>query len=517
MAVKWNIGCIIRKKAQTYPNKTALVFEDTPVTYLELNEKSNRCAHMMLNVGVKKGDRVAALLENSIEFFEVYFAAAKIGAIFVPLNTRLVGPEFEFQLNDSGARMLFLHDSFAKTINSIRSDLTIDNDSYIFLKDTACATDSLEWGNHYHELADGLSKDEPVLDAPVFMDDPLAIIYTSGTTGNPKGAVVSHEQTFYKSSQVGMYFDSGLDDVIVAQMPMFHSGGLFVIATPAFNSGTNLILRRGFDPAVFVKDVEKYKGTIVFGLTTMWRLILASKMLDHCDISSVRRVMGGGERTPLSLMQGLAERGLHMQQGFGQTENSFMMLMPQEDIQRKPGSIGKPGSFTDVWIADEEGTKLGPNKTGEIVASGPTVMSGYWGLPEKTAETIVDGVLHTGDLGYMDDEGFFYIVDRAKDMYRSGGENVYPAQVEKILLGHPAVNNVAIIGVADDRWGETGKAFLVLEPNATITLEEVHAFLEGQVSRYKFPSHIGILDELPMTATMKVRKAELKKLEDTDL
>ena len=514
MAVMWNIGCIIRKKAQTYPNKTAIVFEDTPVTFKELDEGSNRCAHLMLNAGVKRGDRVAALLENSTEFFEIYFAAAKIGAIFVPLNTRLVGPEFVYQLNDSGARMMFLHDSFAATIDGIRSELTIADDDYILLHDSA---DRPEWGRDYLELMNGQSKEEPVLDEPVSITEPLAIIYTSGTTGNPKGAVVSHEQTFYKSNQVAMYFDSRMEDVVVAQMPMFHSGGLFVVATPTLNTGATLILRRNFDPEVFAKDIEKYKGTVVFGLTTMWRMILSSKMLDHIDVSSVRRVMGGGERTPQTLMDGLAEKGLYMQQGFGQTENSFMMLMPQEDIQRKPGSIGKPGSFTDVWIADEEGNRLGPNETGEIVASGPTVMSGYWGLPEKTAETIVDGVLHTGDLGYIDEDGFFYIVDRAKDMYRSGGENVYPAQVEKILLGHPAIINVAIIGVVDENWGETGKAFLVLEPNETITLEEIHAFLENKVSRYKFPLHIGVLDELPMTATMKVRKAELKKLEDTDL
>lgn len=515
MAVYWNIGAITRKMAQTYPNKTAIIFEGKPTTYLKLNENINRCATMMLGKGIEKGDRVAILMNNCVEFLEIYFAAAKIGAIFVPLNTRMVAPEFEYQLNDSGAKMLFFGDSFKDSIAQIHDNLDIDKTNYIYLNETTDKNDLSLVGCEYHQLVDSLSTEEPVLEDPVAITDPQAIIYTSGTTGNPKGAVVSHEQTFYKTRQVGMYADSRMDDVMVAQMPLFHSGGLFIVATPALSVGMTLILRKGFDAETFVNDIEQHQGTIVFALTTMWKMILETKMLDSCDCRSVRRVFGGGERTPQSLMDALAEKGLYMQQGFGQTENSFMMLMPQSDIQRKPGSVGKPGFFTDVWIIDANGQRLGPNEVGDIVAAGPTVMSGYWNLPEKTSETIVDGMLYTGDLGYMDEEGFFYIVDRAKDMYRSGGENVYPAQVEKLLVGHPAINNVAIIGVQDDKWGQTGKAFIVLEPGESITLKDVHEFLDGKVSKYKYPSHITTLAELPMTATMKVRKSELKNLQDS--
>ncbi len=513
MAMKWDIGCIIRKKAQRYPNKVAIIFEDTPVTYLQLNEGCNRCAQMMLQAGIKKGDRVAALLYNSVEFLEIYFAAAKIGAIFVPLNTRLVARELEYQLDDSSAKMLFMHRSFAETIDQIRNNLSINNDRYILVKDFDNDIAHPDFGQNYHELSKHLDKTEPVLEEQVYLADPLAIIYTSGTTGNPKGALVSHNQTYYKASQVGMYYDAQLNDVMVAQMPLFHSGGLFVIATPALNFGMTLILRKNFDPERFIKDIEHFKGTLVFGLTTMWRMVLASKILDHCDVSSVKRVLGGGERTPLSLMEDLAAKGLYLQQVFGQTENSLMMVMPHEKVREKPGAIGKPGAFTDVWIADAKGNEVAPNVLGEMVAAGPTVMIGYWNLPEKTAETIIDGVLHTGDIGYMDDDGFFYIVDRVKDMYRSGGENVYPAQVEKILLEHPAISNIAIIGVIDETWGETGKAFVVLTPDHTIDLEEIRTFLDGKVSRYKFPSHLEIRTSLPMTVTLKVKKDELKKLE----
>jgi len=333
-------------------------------------------------------------------------------------------------------------------------------------------------------------------------------------TGNPKGAVLSHGQTFFKCFQTTMYTLEGSgrgdNEALLAQLPLFHTGGLFIAATPAIFGGAPLIMRRGFDPNEFAEDIQRYRGTIVFALTTMWRLILETGKLDAIDVSSVRCVVGGGERTPPSLFEELARRGLHMQQGFGQTENSAMTLLPREDIHRKMGSIGKPGFFTDVWVAGDGMERLPPGEIGEIVARGPTVMSGYWNLPEATARAIVDGVLYTGDLGRMDEEGYLYVVDRAKDMYRSGGENVYPAEVEKILAGHPRIANVAIIGVPDPKWGETGLALVVPAADQELAAEEVLAFLQGKVARFKQPRHVRFVEDLPVTATLKVKKAELK-------
>jgi fatty-acyl-CoA synthase len=240
-------------------------------------------------------------------------------------------------------------------------------------------------------------------------------------------------------------------------------------------------------------------------------MILETGKLDETDLSSIRCAFGGGERTPPSLFEELGKRGIQMRQGLGQTENSLMMMLPQEDVQRKMGSIGKPGFFTDVWIAGPDGQKAAPGEIGEIMAKGPTVMEGYWNLPEITEKTLVNGELHTGDLGYMDEEGYFYIVDRAKDMYRSGGENVYPAEIEKILAGHPKISNVAIIGVPDDKWGETGLVFVVQAEGQTITLEEIYEYLEGKVARFKYPRQIKIMEDLPLTTTMKIKKAELKE------
>ena len=226
------------------------------------------------------------------------------------------------------------------------------------------------WAEDYHELTGDQPTSEPVPESPVPFDAPLAIVYTSGVTGNPKGAVLTHEQTFFKNFQIAFYTEARPNDVFVAQMPLFHSGGLFIVATPSLCAGMTMVMRRGFNLAEFAQDIERYRGTIVLALTTMWRMILDTGKLDETDVSSVRCVLGGGERTPPSLFEELAKRGLHMRQGFGQTENSAMMMLPKEDIQRKMGSIGKPGFFTDIWIKGSNGKRAAPGEIGEIGGQG---------------------------------------------------------------------------------------------------------------------------------------------------
>jgi len=517
VTVQWDVGYITRKRADMHPEKTAIIFEDQPITYKALNDGVNQWAHLFLEKGIWKGDRIAVVLLNCVEFLEAFFAAAKLGAIFVPLNWRLAPPELEYQLNDCGARMLLFHDAFLANVESIRAGIPVEEDKVIFLQSGSPTMPGFElpgcpdWAEGFEALVQDQPTTEPDPEIPVAFDDPLAILYTSGTTGNPKGAILSHAQTYFKNFQIAAYTNGSADDVMVAQVPLFHSGGLFIVATPSLCAGTTMVMRRGFDPNQFAEDIEKYRATNVFAMTTMWRMILETGKLDEIDISSVRFVAGGGERTPPSLFEELAKRGLHMQQGFGQTECSAMMSVPKEDVFRKMGSTGKPGFFADIWIAREDGTRAAPREIGEIVAKGPTVMSGYWNLPEKTAEAITDGVLKTGDLGYVDEEGYFYIVDRAKDMYRSGAENVYPAEVEKILAGHPKISNVAIIGVPDEKWGEVGLAFVVTAQGETITEEEIREFLKDKVAKFKHPKAIEFAEDLPLTATMKVKKAELKE------
>ncbi|ACL03434.1 AMP-dependent CoA ligase/synthetase (AssK1) [Desulfatibacillum aliphaticivorans] len=516
MSTHWDVGYIIKKREQNTPDKTAVIFEDEPFSYKQLNQGANRCAHYLQQLGIKKGDRIGVLMLNCMEFLECYFAAAKLGVIFVPLNWRLTGPELEYQINDSQCRLLLFHDCFFYSIDPVRSNLKVENDKFVYCQSgNPDAPARPDWAVDFHAGADDKPVSEPVPDSPIAMDDDLAIVYTSGVTGNPKGAVLSHGQTYFKCFQTSLYVQDNQDisanEVMVAQMPLFHSGGLFIVATPVIFSGITLVMRRGFNPDEFAQDIERYKATAVFALTTMWRFILDTGKLDQIDVSSVRSVMGGGERTPPSLFEELAKRGLYMQQGFGQTECSAMTLVPKEDIQRKMGSIGKPGFFAHVWIGDNNGKELPPGEIGHILAKGPTVMSRYWNLPDMTEKAIVNGILNTGDLGYMDEEGYLYIVDRAKDMYRSGGENVYPAEVEKILAGHPKVLNVSIIGVPDEKWGETGAAFIVPAMGQELAEEEVLEYLQGKAARFKHPSKIFFVEELPLTATMKVKKMELKE------
>ena len=513
-SMTWNVGDIIRKRALISPDKTAIIYEDRDISYQALNTAVNRAAHALQKMGVKKGDRVASLFFNCPEFIEVYFAAAKLGAIYVPLNFRLVAPEIKYQLDNSGASVLFFHRHFLDEINKIRDNVAIESEHYVLLDDETTKPDTnLKWPIDYQTLLAVQTTSEPTPDQAILLDDPLAIIHTSGVTGNPKGAVVSHLQTYFKCMQVMMYTDMRFDDIFLAQIPLFHSAGLSVVTTPVLFRGGTFLLRKQFDPINFVDDIARYKPTIILALTTMWRLVLDTGKLDGLDLSSVRSVLGGGERTPPSMMDDLARYGIHLQQIFGQTENSAMMVLPLEDIDEKQGSVGIPGMCNDVWIADEAGNPVPAGVSGRILAKGPTVMSGYWNMPEKTAEALdPTGVLDTGDIGRMDEDGFCYIVDRAKDMYRSGGENVYPAEVEKVLIGHPLISNAAVIGVPDEKWGESGKAFIVLSNNSTLTLETIHKFLSGQLARYKFPQQLQIIDELPVTASGKVQKSALKEL-----
>lgn len=510
MSQVWNIGYITRQQASVIPNNIAIIFEDEPVTFKELNERVNKTAHFLQSTGLQKGDRVAVYLQNCLEFVYLYFAIAKLGLIIVPLNLRLVGRELEYQLNNSGARMLVFHAKFIDNVEKIKDTIQVDKDKYVWLAGRENeAPVCPEWAIRFHDHYPAFPDTEPILRGHIFLDDPLGIIYTSGVTGAPKGAVVSHNQTFYKIISLSGTGAVGL--VFLSQLPLFHSGGLFISLTSCVGRGMTMVLRQNFDPAQFCHDIERYKANVVFALTTMWRLILDCGKLDEVDRSSIIISLGGGERTPKALLDKLREKGIKVSVGFGQTENSAMTVLSYEDMERKPGSVGKAREWSDMWIEDENGNRLPPGEIGEIVAIGPKVMSGYWNMPKETENTIVDGVLHTGDLGYMDEDGFFYIADRAKDMYRSGGENVYPAEIEKVLYDYPRIRNVAIIGIADDKWGETGKAFIESTDGKPITRQEIHEFLKDKVSRYKYPSHVEMIDEMPMTATGKIMKVALKE------
>lgn len=510
---KWSIGHIAKKKAIWMGDKIAYYYEDEKCTYKEMNGRANKVADFLIQKGIRKGDRVAIMLYNVPELLDVFWACAKLGLIFCPVSTRLMDRELEYILNNCGARAFFFNDKFMKSFEPIRSALKIlEEDKTVFVTSgEAQSPDCPEWAIDFESITQNCSITEPVPDEPVDLKDPLCIMYTSGTTGDPKGAILTHQQSYFKNMQIQAYFDMSSSDVYMSQAPMFHSAGLYIVALPSIFCGGTFLMRRKFDPVTWAQDIEKYKVTVIFALPTVLKRVMERKALDGVDTSSVRYVSGGGEKVEIKVVEELAKHGMNLQVGLGQTENSFMLIMPRRDVWKKPGSIGIPGPYTECWIADEEGNELPPNEVGELVASGPAVMDGYWNMPEATAKTLVDGVLHTGDLCFRDEDGYFYIKGREKDVYVSGGENVYPAEAEKILLTHPGVNDVAIIGVPDEKWGEVGRAFVVCDKDNIPTKEKLFEYFDGKIAKFKIPAQIDFIDELPTTASGKTRKNVLKE------
>jgi fatty-acyl-CoA synthase len=506
-----NVGDWVRKRALISPDNVAMIYADGDrelhLTYRELNERVNRAAHYLLDKGVTKGDRVAVLLLNGNEFLELYFAAAKIGAIFVPLNWRLAPPELEHQLVDSGSTVLAFHDAFSEAIEAIRSRIPVKSGMFCTVGEQAPS-----WADRYDAETGALPTTEPEVRDPADWEDPHMIMYTSGVTGVPKGVLMSHKKIYFNTMNADIYYESlGPQDVYLSPLPLFHSAGLLIVAVPTLYKGATYVTTKTFDPTLSLELIQKHRATAFLALTTVVNFMLSSGKMDEYDLSSLRYFGTGGEKTPLSLFEKLAEKGFQVGQGFGLTENSVLLILPSQDSVRKRGSIGLPVFHCEVKLVNDRGTEVPRGEIGEIVVKGPTVMTGYWNKPEETAAAIRDGWLYTGDLGRQDDEGYFYVVDRKKDMYRSGGENVYPAEVEKVLYDHPQIVEAAIIGVPDEKWGETGKAFVAVQPGETLTKEDVIRFLEGQVARYKFPSHVEFVEALPHTASGKVQKSALQR------
>jgi fatty-acyl-CoA synthase len=503
-----NIGEWIVKRSLLTPEKNAMVYLDKGkeviVSYRQLNANANAVAHYFLSQGIKKGDKVAVLLNNCNEFLEIYFAAAKIGAVLVPLNYRLAPRELQYQIKDSHSRMLIYHEAYLDKVKDISPQIPIKADDFCVVGQNRLS------GVTYGEVLSGYSFKEPEIKEPVGLDDPQIIMYTSGVSGVPKGVLMSHRKTFYNTLNADIYYDSiRPQDVFYSPLPLFHSAGIFMIAMPTLYKGATYLTTNSFDPSQCLKLIEKYKVTIFVAITTMVRFILDSADLGDYDVSSLRYFLSGGEKTPLGMIEKLAERGIHMAQVFGQTETSTLLSLPPADALRKIGSVGLPVFHCQVKLVDNQDREVPRGEVGEIVAKGPIVMMEYWNNPEETAKALANGWHHTGDLGRIDQDGYFYIVDRKKDMYRSGGENVYPAEVEKILYNHPAVCEAAVIGVPDQKWGETGLAFIVPYQEAEVTEEELKEYLAGKVAKYKIPAYFEFVSDLPHTASGKVKKSAL--------
>jgi fatty-acyl-CoA synthase len=500
-----NVGEWPTRWAARYPDEPYIKYGDLTLTKGEFNTRINRLAHTFQEMGVKKGARFAALLANTNVFLEVLMALNKLGGIMVPLNFRLAPPELEYILNDASPIGLIYSPEFAETAEALRGKVPSMQQ---FIRELEGGSDG---DPIYEEWVAGKPEDEPVPDAEVTLDDIQFIMYTSGTTGKPKGAAILHRNTQWNAiNSINMYaFDSS--DASIACAPLFHIGGLAVSAFPALYVGARVVIQRFFNPVETLQLIEKEKVTFMFGIPVMFLLMTQVPEYETTDYSSVRFFIAGGAPCPRPLIETWLKHGINFNQGYGMTETATAITaLRTEDALRKLGSCGKPVFHTDIRILDMGGNDLPRGEMGEVWVKGPNVIREYWQLSEATAESITDGWLHTGDMGYIDDEGYLYLVDRRKDMYISGGENVYPAEVEDVLMAFEKIADAGVIGIPDDKWGEVGLAVVVPTPGVEMSEEEVIEFCKGRLAKYKIPKKVAFVEALPRTATGKILKKELK-------
>ncbi len=527
-----NCSWWVQRWAELYPEKPALIVDHAPITYRELSVRTNRTATWLQDAGIEKGDRVAVLLENCPEFIELYLACAQIGAIFVPLNFRLTAGELDYLIRNSRPRLFVFGESVRRAVDqldlcSYRPPLqaAVVHDgagaapSGPFLcggGDTSGRANNAGAVFDYRSETAQCSGRQPILTPSLAPQDPneaQVIMYTSGTTGWPKGAVLTHAKTFFNCLNADIFFELSFHDVMLVVLPLFHSGGLFIQTSPCLYKGATLVLHRHFEPVVAYGDIERYRVTKFLGVPTIYRSLFKVEEKGRAELSSLQVCAIGGEKVTPETLAECWENGFPVRQVMGQTETSILLWSSEQEVHERPGSVGRPVFHADVDLWDEQGAPVPADEVGEIVVRGSVLMKEYWQDPVQTERVLRGGWLHTGDLARRDRDGYYYLVDRAKDMYISGGENVYPAEVERVLAHHPAVHEVAVIGVADETWGEVGHAFILPSCDSDApSSEELAAWARQHLAGYKVPRRFTFCADFPRTALGKVRKFMLKQM-----
>jgi fatty-acyl-CoA synthase len=489
------IGSWPARRARKTPHRTALIHSGRRPTYADLHRRTTRLAHALREAGVRRGDRVAYLGPNHPSFLETMFAVGALGAVFVPLNTRLAAPEIAHQLADSAATALIHAASLYDATDSPAAPVRL----------------RVEVGPDYEELL-AAAPDEPI-DEPVTLDDPCIIMYTSGTTGRPKGAMLTHGNLTWNAVNLLIDQDLAADETALVVAPLFHTAGLNMLTLPVLLKGGTCVLVEAFDPGGTLDFIEEHGITFMFGVPAMYDQMARHPRWPDADLSSLRTLTCGGAPVPPSLIAAYQERGLTFQQGYGMTEASpGTLFLDAEHAVSKAGSAGVPHFFTDVRLVRPDLTPADIGEPGEVMVSGPNVIPGYWGLPQETAAAFSDGWFRSGDLARADEDGYVYVVDRVKDMIISGGENIYPAEVENALLAHPDIVECAVIGLPDEKWGEVPRAVVVVREGARLGPDEVLASLAGRIAKYKIPKSVVVADELPRTASGKLLKPRIRSL-----
>ena len=487
-----------RERALRTPERMALHFEGRDWSYGAMQREIEDCAGRFAALGIVAGDRVAFLGLNQPMFLFAMFATARLGAIFVPLNYRLTGPELAYMIEDCAASALIVDEAHRAVIEPQVGRLKS-------LKAVLAAEGEKQWIDGPLPAGAQVRANE---------DDVALILYTSGTTGRPKGAMLTHGNIWWNNASSMLTLETRADDVTLVPAPLFHIGGLNVTTLVALEMGALVVLHRSFDPGRALADIASHKVTAMFGVPAMFLFMAQHQSFAETDLSSIRLLVVGGAPCPVPVLKAYLARGVMMQQGYGLTETSPMVsFLAPEYALTKVGSSGRTPMFVEVRIVDSDGRAVAaPHAQGEILVRGPNVTKGYWGMPDATAKAIdPDGWFHTGDAGFFDEEGFLTISDRIKDMIISGGENVYPAEIESQLMRHPAIAEVGVIGEPDAQWGERVVAVAALKPGLTLTLEELRAFAEQSLAHFKLPKRLEIVKALPRNATGKILKYQLRQ------
>jgi fatty-acyl-CoA synthase len=503
-------GDWLGKWSQVLADKPAIIDADTGqiLTYRQLNRRADRAANLLRDqFQVGRGDRVAVLGQNRVEQVELFFALSKLGAVLVPVNWRLAPSEVAWILAQSESNLLFYGSDVAATIEKLQQGAW-DRPTVPFDGD----------GSESYSARMNRAFSSAVSTEGVEEDTPLMLLYTSGTTGRPKGAILTHGTITWNAINTATGWDLHQDDVTLTHTPFFHTGGWNVLTLPLLHRGATVVLTRRFDAAETLEIVGKHKVTVLFAVPTMFQMMLEAGNFAAADLSPVRFFISGGAPCPIPLIEAYGRRGVTFKQGYGLTEvgpNCF--VLDEKDAVGKAGSVGFPVLHLDTRLVNAVGEEAGPGEVGELHLRGPTVCAGYWKNPEATAGALgQDGWFATGDLFRRDDEGYHYVVGRLKEMYISGGENVYPAEVERVLHEIPDVVEAAVVGIPDEKWGEVGHAFVsIAGTNAggeSVNPDSILQICRQQLAKYKVPKELTIMKSLPKGSSGKILKKDLQAL-----
>ncbi len=508
-----NIGSLLTRSARTFPNNPAIVHGPKKLTYAQFNSRTNHLANALYKLGIRQGDNIALVQYNYPEMLESLFACFKAGCGAVPINFRLHPNEFAFIIDHSEAKAVIVSPEFNEAIIDIR-DRILQARHLITLSGAEG-----ELLDYEKLISAGPDQWE---DAHVQPEDLAWLFYTSGTTGLPKGAMLTHRNLL--AMTMNFYADIcpgfGPDDAILHAAPLSHGSGLYALPNIGKAAANIFLESKSFDPELAFKTIQEYRVTNMFAAPTMVKLMAESPAADRYDHSSLRALnYGGAPMLVEDLKEAMVKLGPCLVQLFGQAESPMTITyLPHRDHVRdgtpeqmkRLASAGFPRTDVEVKIFDPEDKELPPGEMGEIVTRSDLVMEGYWRNPEATADTIKNGWLHTGDMGYMDESGYLFIMDRSKDMIISGGENIYPREIEEVLVGHPAIREVAVIGIPDPQWGEAIKAVVALLPGTSATEEELISFCKDNIASYKKPKSIDFVGELPKNNYGKILKRQLR-------